>query len=176
MLALPDDAVAPYAVVGALDVWESGHDTVVEWRFEEDSGGEWVEGEGWMASLLPIRDELARGDYRSLYIGWLRSVQAGAWEDEEDEERDGGIAGDGSLEPPVPPGMRSLTAAQASLAEFLQLETDLIEAAAYEHGGAEVFGNLCHLKYLLSAGRAARQVAANSPNAEPGQLTVGVGF
>jgi hypothetical protein len=29
------------------------------------------DGRGWMARLAPVRDELLRGDIRSLYIGWL---------------------------------------------------------------------------------------------------------
>src|SRR5260221_1607222 len=37
----------------------------------EDTGGHWVEGEGWMASLIPLRADLIRQDYRCLYLGWL---------------------------------------------------------------------------------------------------------
>jgi len=43
------------------------------------SSDDWIEGEGWMGQLLPIRDELARGDYRSLYIGWLSSIAGECW-------------------------------------------------------------------------------------------------
>src|SRR6266404_5665727 len=34
----------------------------------EEEGGDWVQGEGILASLLPLRAELARGDLRSLYV------------------------------------------------------------------------------------------------------------
>jgi hypothetical protein len=29
---------------------------------------------GWMARLMPLRDELLRGDLRALYLGWLAGV------------------------------------------------------------------------------------------------------
>jgi len=63
---------------------------------EEEGRGEWVEGEGILASLLPLRDDLARGDLRSLYLGWLRSAQKGALADD-------------WLEPAVPPNLGELS-------------------------------------------------------------------
>jgi hypothetical protein len=32
------------------------------------------DGRGWMARLVPVRDELLRGNLRSLYIGWVAGV------------------------------------------------------------------------------------------------------
>ena len=78
-----------------------------------------------MAQLLPLRDELVRGDYRSLYIGWLSSI---AGEPSEDEENGSGAAD--RREPPVPPGLGSLTGAQDALAKFLGVGIDLIAASA----------------------------------------------
>lgn len=67
-----------------------------------------------MRQLIPLRDELLRGDLRPLYLGWL----AGA-----DTLRDG------VLEPEVPPGLAELSPAQQALAEFLEIDPDLLEAA-----------------------------------------------
>ena len=44
---------------------------------DDEEGGDWVEGEGQLSSLIPVRAELARGDLRALYLGWLLRVQAG---------------------------------------------------------------------------------------------------
>jgi len=38
-------------------------------RFAEDDGS------GWMRRLIPLRDELMRGDLRPLYLGWQTSRQ-----------------------------------------------------------------------------------------------------
>jgi len=70
-----------------------------------------------MSQLIQIRNELERGDYRSLYIGWLLAI----WTGLPDED---------TTEPAVPPGLASPTAAQQSLIEFLQLDKDLVAAAA----------------------------------------------
>ena len=70
-------------------------------------------------ALLPLRDELMRGDLRALYIGWLGAMQNRRFDDD-----------DGETEPPVPPGLGTLTPAQQTLALFLQIDTSLLEAAA----------------------------------------------
>ena len=92
---------------------------LLEWELSEsDDYDRFAEedGRGWMGRLTPLRDELLRGDTRSLYLGWLAGVSAG----EVDEK---------TTEPPPPPGLSRLTAAQHSLAEFLEIDEDLLTAA-----------------------------------------------
>jgi len=83
----------------------------------EDEEGEWVDDEGWMSSLAPLRADLMAGDLRCLYLGWLHGVESR--EVEEDE-----------VEPPVPPGLREWTAPLQALADFLRVDETLIEVAA----------------------------------------------
>jgi hypothetical protein len=68
-------------------------------------------------SLLPIRADLLRGDYRALYLGWLLGVYRESVDN-------------GQLEPPVPAGLRDLSPALTSLVEFLDIDSDLLEVAA----------------------------------------------
>lgn len=92
---------------------------LLEWGLNEsDNYDRFAEedGRGWMGRLVPLRDELLRGDMRPLYLGWLAGVSAG----EVDEK---------ATEPPPPPGFSRLTAAQQSLAEFLEVDEDLLAAA-----------------------------------------------
>jgi len=126
---LPDDTLARYSVDESLDWWSTDAHTILEWRVDEEPPDDFVEGEGWMARLLPIRDELIRGDYRSLYIGWLSSVSNASSKYDEEEDEDGSDD-TGHREPPVPAGLGALTGAQAALAEFLGVSIDLIAAAA----------------------------------------------
>jgi FtsZ-interacting cell division protein YlmF len=83
---------------------------------EDEEGGEWVEGEGWLSSLISVRAELARGDKRSLYLGWLLCAQSGGLDDDD-------------IEPSVPPGLGQLSASLQSLAEFLRIDEDVIDVA-----------------------------------------------
>lgn len=85
---------------------------------EEPDEDDWTEsGEGMMASLLPVRDSLLAGDLRPLYLRWLQRVQAEEIEDH-------------SVEPPVPPGLGSLTAPLQALVGLLKLDSELLEFAA----------------------------------------------
>ena len=69
-------------------------------------------------------------DLRPLYLAWLSAY--GGWES--DEDAFGGEDED-ELEPPVPAGLGSLTAAQRALADFLRLDPDLLQAAAENSPG-----------------------------------------
>ena len=99
----------------------AGH-WILDWEFCDDSGEYerfWTgdDGPGWMGRLLPLRDELLRGDPRPLYLGWLARANRGEFDDSD-------------LEPPLPAGLGSLTAAQQALAEFLLTDPDWLCAAA----------------------------------------------
>jgi len=105
-----------YCTGDAASAWAAdGH--VILSLSSEDEDEYWEEGEGRLASIALVRSELAAGDLRLLYLAWLLSVQA---EDVGDEE----------AEPPVPPGLRALSAPLRAVADFLRLDEDLLTAAA----------------------------------------------
>jgi len=83
---------------------------------EEYDPFDFIEETGWMARLAPVREELLRGDLRSLYIGWLRAVTTGE------------VGGD-NLEPLALKGLGELTMAQEALAELLAVDQDLLAGA-----------------------------------------------
>jgi hypothetical protein len=83
---------------------------------EDEEGGEWVEGEGQLSSLISVRSELVRGDLRALYLGWLLRAQARELDKED-------------VEPPVPPGLGQLSASLGNLAKFLRIDRDLLHVA-----------------------------------------------
>lgn len=107
-----------YTTDSAFTVEKTSTHWILEWTLQESDNYDrfgMEDGEGWMGRLTPLRDELLRGDLRPLYLGWLAGVSAG----EVDE---------GAFEPPPPPGLSRLTAAQQSLAEFLEIDFDLLLA------------------------------------------------
>lgn len=92
---------------------------LLEWVLDESDNYDRFaveDGRAWMGRLVPLRDELLRGDMRPLYLGWLAGVSAGE------------VSGK-TTEPEPPPGLSRLTAAQQSLAEFLEVDEDLLSAA-----------------------------------------------
>jgi hypothetical protein len=94
---------------------------VLEFQTDDEEAYGWEEGEGWMSSLLSLRADLMRGDLRALYLGWLATLEAPYRDEDEDDEQ---------VEPPVPPGLKDLSAPLKALAEFLRIDTDLLEAAS----------------------------------------------
>jgi hypothetical protein len=131
MLGLPrklldQETIAPYCEGESLSCYSKGNKVILTFQ-SEDEEGEWAEGEGWLASLLPLRADLISGDYRALYLGWLGDVQSEEIDDDE-------------LEPSVPGGLKNLNASLDRLADFLRLSRDLIAAAAEASLGEQAIG------------------------------------
>jgi hypothetical protein len=114
--ALKETALSAY-FTGESAIAQETSDFVILDFLSEDEAGDWEEGEGYMASLIPAGAELMNGDLRCLYLGWLLCAQC-----EELDEDD--------IEPPIPPGLGKLSAALQEFADFLRIEDDLIEEAA----------------------------------------------
>jgi hypothetical protein len=132
MLRFPHGVIAEetldqYAMENSLTRRTTRDHLIVSWLRDDEHGGKWVNGDGWMARLTPIREEIERGDYRALYIGWLAGAKyLLTSEEEEDSEEESGYGG---MEPPVPHGLDSLTTAQQALAKLLDIDKDLLKAA-----------------------------------------------
>jgi hypothetical protein len=116
------DTIKAYCDGEVVSLTERDEHVVLDFTSQDESDYEWTEGEPWMTSLISIRDELMRGDLRALYIGWLASFPERGWYDED-------VDGD-DREPPVPPGLAKLSAPLRSLADFLRVDDELLEAAA----------------------------------------------
>jgi hypothetical protein len=106
-----------YCAGDSAVAWESGSNVILSFVCENEEGEDWVEGEGILSSLIPVRAEIARGDVRALYLGWLLCAQNNELDDED-------------TEPPVPPGLGQLDASLNSLAEFLRIDENLLYVAA----------------------------------------------
>lgn len=84
---------------------------------QEDSFG-WLEGEGYLDSLIGLRDEILQQDYRCLYLMYLKAMS-------ELMEVDQSI-----LEPPIPQGLNQLSPALEAFIELFKIEEKLIKIAS----------------------------------------------
>ncbi len=128
-----------------------GEHVILEFMSEEE-GSDWFEEDedGSLSSFVPLRAEIASGDLRLLYLGWLLCVQAGELDDDDEE-------------PPCPPGLASPSAALAAFIAFMRVDRDLLEAAAA--------GSAAAAEESLPAADVERWVAA-MPEAEKTALLV----
>lgn len=118
--AIDSDTLKAFSTAPYLEFEKSRDNYVVFWSLGETENYDRFasdQGSGWMARLAPLREELLRGDIRSLYIGWLRGVTTGD-------------TGPDAQEPRAVDGLGQLTDAQRALAEFVEVDTDLLTGAA----------------------------------------------
>ncbi|MBU1877982.1 MAG: hypothetical protein KJ734_03435, partial [Chloroflexi bacterium] len=116
------DYCQPLIIEDYMSFYPAGEHIVLDIEFhDEEGGGEWLEGEGWLDALVGLREDILQGDYRALYLAWLRTLEV---EDLLDEV----------AEPPVPPGLRPLSPALRRFSEFFELDEFLVQAAAQASG------------------------------------------
>lgn len=111
----------PYHLPDAITITKTPDYIILDIEINEEEGIRgWVEGEGWLPRLLPLRDELLRGDLRLLYLVWLRVANYLAGDELDDD----------SIEPPIPPHLSQLSDSLRAFIELVELDPDLVAAAA----------------------------------------------
>ncbi|MBI3328615.1 MAG: hypothetical protein HYZ81_18170, partial [Nitrospinae bacterium] len=121
--------LAPYCFPDVISTSLTKDAVLLDIRFDEEEGESWIEGEGWLSPLVPLRQDILRGDLRVLYLAWLKAV-ALIGESEEDEDL---------REPPVPADLQTLSAPLKAFVELCELDQDLLtvaSAASAQHHGA----------------------------------------
>jgi hypothetical protein len=131
----PSGSLKPFATRYALTCKTTKTHWIIDWSLDESEDYDRFaidDGSHWMRRLVPLRDELLRGDSRPLYLGWLAGAACGELKDS-------------VLEPEVPPGLAALSPPQVALVEFLEIDADMLAAAqagsAKSSPGAAARGN-----------------------------------
>ncbi len=115
--------------VDCIETRVVGENLVVEIARDELDAEDFNEGSGQLAALAPLRANIMAGDLRMFYLLWLTAVEADVFADD-------------ALEPL--PGIGPLDGALNAFAEFFQIDTDLVAAAAErsaESSGGELQKN-----------------------------------
>ncbi len=112
------ETVDPPSDIIQVDI--KGEYVILDIQLNEEEGLGWIEGEGWLGALVGLRDAILQGDYRALYLAWLKGLTL-AYDVNED-----------TLEPPVPSGLGELTPALHDFVELFDVDADTLQAAA-EH-------------------------------------------
>lgn len=118
--AIPLDVAKEYANDNSVQALIVGDKLILDWEYvtEDLDDDLWMEDASHaIGAAAGIREDLLRGDYRPLYLGWLLGVQL--------EDVDGDAP-----EPDLPPGLDKLSGAQAAMVDFLQIDRALIRTAA----------------------------------------------
>jgi len=122
-------AIEAYCDEEHLTLKTIGDAQVLEFEMNEEEGfDEWMEERGLLATLGRLRDDLLQGDYRALYLAWLKaiSLEPGYYDENEDDPEN--FFSD--LEPSVPAGLKQLTPPLQALVDFFEIDPFLVSAAA----------------------------------------------
>jgi hypothetical protein len=136
--------VEPYCIDDSITLKTIGKYQVLDLTFESEKGGGWMEGEAELSQFIQLRTDLLEGDYRLLYLAWLRVMTeydlpddggeiSEADEDDsteiiDDDEEDEALIS--ATEPPVPPGLRKLSPTLENFVQTFGIDPFLIQAAA----------------------------------------------
>lgn len=143
-------ALQPYCVPDSIKVTATADPVVLDIFINKDKS-EWLEEENhWLSRMTPLRGAIVRGDYRCLYLVWLRACALelptgltdrhaglGAYDEDNDWESDDEDDGSpysglrlSTPEPPVPPNLKNLNNPLRAFVEFFEIDGFLIDAAA----------------------------------------------
>jgi hypothetical protein len=129
--------IEPYCVDECITFETIGQYQVLDLDFGEEDGEGWVENEASLSHFIRLRADVLEGDYRLLYLAWLKAMTFGGRSDE-DDDYDAKLAIDDDepeeteydYEPPVPPGLKKLTPALQSFIQVFELDPYLVQSAA----------------------------------------------
>jgi hypothetical protein len=122
-------AIGAYCDEYHLNLKTIGDVQVLEFEMDEEGGyDEWIEERGLLSTLARLRDDIMQGDFRALYLSWLKAMSQESGEYEEDVDDPENFFND--PEPPLQAGLKQLTPPLKALIDFFEIDPFLISAAA----------------------------------------------
>ena len=126
---LLDEAdIEPYCLDDYITFETIGKYQVLDLDFSPEDGGGWMEAEAGLSQFVRLRADLSEGDYRLLYLAWLKAMTFDSIDDEYDEDDPDSLAY--GREPPVPPGLKKLSPALQSFVQVFEIDPFLVQTAA----------------------------------------------
>jgi len=119
---------ATYCVDGTISFETVGQYQVLDLDFNPEDGEGWMEAEAGLSQFIQLRADLAEGDYRLLYLAWLKAMTLEGEMETDGEDDPDSLAYD--QEPPVPPGLKQLSPPLQNFVQVFALDTFLVQAAA----------------------------------------------
>jgi len=122
------EAILQYAIVpnnteSSLDFFYNDEVLVLDLTIYNEDGGGWMEEDDYsIGDFTPLRKAIIEGDYRMLYLTWVKIAQeSNADEDLEDEE---------ISHPPIPNNLKKLDTSLFTFAKTFGINIDMVMAAA----------------------------------------------
>lgn len=114
-----------------LSVYSKKSYYLFDFDWNEEEGGGWFEEDDYsIGDMLVLREDIIKGDYRSLYLFWMKLASEKENLEIDDEEYDEEFGEEeGEYIPSVPPNLQKLSASLKAFIEFFEIDKDLVKAA-----------------------------------------------
>lgn len=126
---IDESDIEPYCVDEFISFETTGQYQVLDLDFSPEDGGGWMEADAGLSHFIHLRADILEGDYRLLYLAWLKATTFYGVPDDEYEEDDVDSPAYGR-EPPVPPGLKKLSPSLQSFVHVFEIDPLLMQAAA----------------------------------------------
>lgn len=113
---LDSKQVLPYCKDDIINLTKTGKYYILEICIDDEDLGGWFDEEGTLDKLLAIRSDLINGDYRALYLAWLKGIESGYLEDDD-------------IEPPCPVYLEKISPVLKHFIKFFGVNSKLIKFA-----------------------------------------------
>jgi len=135
---LLDEAdIEPYCIDDYITHETIGNYQVLDLDFSPEDGGGWMEAEAGLSHFTRLRADMLEGDYRLPYLAWLKGMTFdGVQERDDDYDAEITITDDDpdspiyDSEPPVPPGLKTLSPPLQNFVQVFGIDPFLVQAAA----------------------------------------------
>jgi hypothetical protein len=123
---IDEDVINPYLLEEFISFETDGEYQVLDLEFNPEYGEGWMKAESGLSGFIRLREDLIDGDYRLLYLAWLKAVTLS----------EGLVDVGGSEiffsehEPPVPPRLKKLSPSLKHFVDVFELDPFLVQAAA----------------------------------------------
>ena len=118
------DQLRQYCITDGIDLIIKPDFTLVNICISYEEGSDrWIEGEGWLASLASLRQDILSWDYRCLYLIWLKVITEDAFNQWSNIDLN-------IPEPKVPGQLKSLNGALRDFIDIFEIDEDAITVAS----------------------------------------------
>jgi hypothetical protein len=123
---IDEEAITPYLLEEFVSFEMAGEYQILGLEFGPEYGEGWMAAESGLSGFIRLRENLIEGDYRLLYLAWLKAMTISEdWLDDYGYE-----IPYPDHEPPVPAGLKKLSPGLKYFVDVFELDPFLVQAAA----------------------------------------------
>jgi hypothetical protein len=123
---IDEEAITPYLLKEFISFERVAEYRLLDLEFNLDYGEGWMEAESGLSGFIRLREDLIEGDYRLLYLAWLKAnTITEVWIDDYGYE-----IPYPDHEPPVPAGLKNLSPSLKYFIDVFELDPFLVKSAA----------------------------------------------